>query len=70
MPGRSGLDFQADLASVGLDVPVIFISGQADVPMSVRAMKAGAVEFLTKPVRHEELLAAISLAVGSRVHSS
>jgi DNA-binding response OmpR family regulator len=70
MPGRSGLDFQADLASVGLDVPVIFISGQADVPMSVRAMKAGAIEFLTKPVRHEELLAAISLAVGSRVHSS
>jgi DNA-binding response OmpR family regulator len=67
MPGRSGLDFQTDLVSVGLDVPVIFISGQADVPMSVRAMKAGAIEFLTKPVRHEELLAAISLAVGSRV---
>jgi DNA-binding response OmpR family regulator len=68
MPGRSGLDFQTDLVSVGLNVPVIFISGQADVPMSVRAMKAGAIEFLTKPVRHEELLAAISLAVGSRVH--
>lgn len=70
MPGRSGLDFQTDLASIGMDVPVIFISGQADVPMSVRAMKAGAIEFLTKPVRHEELLAAISLAVGSGVHSS
>ncbi len=63
MPGRSGLDFQSELVSVGQTVPVIFISGQADIPMSVRAMKAGALEFLTKPVRHEELLAAISLAV-------
>lgn len=59
MPGRSGLDFQEDLAKAGLFVPVIFISGHADVPMSVRAMKAGAVEFLTKPVRHEELLEAL-----------
>ena len=67
MPGRSGLDFQSELVSVGHAVPVIFISGQADIPMSVRAMKAGAIEFLTKPVRHEELLAAISLAVGSSI---
>jgi DNA-binding response OmpR family regulator len=65
MPGRSGLDFQADLCHAGLGVPVIFISGNADVPMSVRAMKAGAVEFLTKPVRHEELLGAIQRSVGS-----
>lgn len=63
MPGRSGLEFQADLAKTGLTVPVIFISGHADVPMSVRAMKAGAIEFLTKPVRHEDLLEAIGRAV-------
>jgi DNA-binding response OmpR family regulator len=65
MPGRSGLDFQADLRRAGLGVPVIFISGNADVPMSVRAMKAGALEFLTKPVRHEELLGAIQRSLGS-----
>ena len=66
MPGRSGLDFQSELVSVGQTVPVIFISGQADIPMSVRAMKAGALEFLTKPVRHEELLAAISSAIAGK----
>jgi DNA-binding response OmpR family regulator len=65
MPGRSGLDFQSELVSMGQAVPVIFISGQADIPMSVRAMKAGAIEFLTKPVHHEELLAAISTAVAA-----
>lgn len=59
MPGRSGLEFQEDLAQAGLLVPLIFISGHADVPMSVRAMKAGAIEFLVKPVRHEEFLAAV-----------
>jgi DNA-binding response OmpR family regulator len=63
LPGRSGLDFQDDLADAGIDLPVIFISGHADVPMSVRAMKAGAVEFLTKPVRHQELLDSIQLAI-------
>jgi DNA-binding response OmpR family regulator len=65
MPGGSGLDFHSELVAVGQTTPVIFISGQADVPMSVRAMKAGAMEFLTKPIRHEELLAAISSAVGA-----
>lgn len=64
LPDRSGLDFQADLVKTGLWYPIIFISGQADVPMCVRAMKAGAVEFLTKPVRHQDLLSAVDLAVG------
>ena len=59
LPGRSGLDFHDDLAVANVHMPVIFISGHADVPMSVRAMKAGAVEFLTKPVRHQDLLDAI-----------
>jgi len=63
LPGRSGLDFQDELAKANLHLPVIFISGHADVPMSVRAMKAGAVEFLTKPVRDQDLLDAIHLAV-------
>ena len=63
LPGRSGLEFQDDLARANIHLPVIFISGYADVPMSVRAMKAGAVEFLTKPVRHQELLDAIQLAI-------
>jgi FixJ family two-component response regulator len=52
LPGRSGLDFHDDLVKAKVHLPVIFISGHADVPMSVRAMKAGAVEFLTKPIRH------------------
>src|SRR5258708_28618862 len=63
LPGRSGLDFHDDLASANVHMPVIFISGHADVPMSVRAMKAGAVEFLTKPVRHQDLLDAIQRAL-------
>jgi DNA-binding response OmpR family regulator len=63
LPGMSGLEFQADLMKTGLLYPIIFISGHADVQMSVRAMKAGAVEFLTKPVRHQELLSAVDLAV-------
>ena len=63
LPGRSGLDLQDELAKANLHLPVIFISGHADVPMSVRAMKAGAVEFLTKPVRHQDLLDAIQLAM-------
>lgn len=64
LPGTSGLEFQADLLKTGLLYPIIFISGHADVPMSVRAMKAGAVEFLTKPVRHQELLSAVDTAIG------
>jgi RNA polymerase sigma factor (sigma-70 family) len=63
LPGRSGLDFHEDLAGANVHMPVIFISGHADVPMSVRAMKAGAVEFLTKPVRHQDLLDAIQRAL-------
>lgn len=63
LPGRSGLDFQDDLIKAKAHLPVVFISGHADVPMSVRAMKAGAVEFLTKPVRHQDLLDAIQLAI-------
>jgi FixJ family two-component response regulator len=63
LPGRSGLDFHDDLAKAGVHLPVIFITGYADVPMSVRAMKAGAVEFLTKPLRHQDLLDAIQQAI-------
>jgi FixJ family two-component response regulator len=63
LPGQSGLDFHDDLVRANIHMPVIFISGHADVPMSVRAMKAGAIEFLTKPVRHQDLLDAIQLAV-------
>jgi len=63
LPGRSGLDLQDELAKAKIHLPVIFISGHADVPMSVRAMKAGAVEFLTKPVRDQDLLDAIQLAI-------
>jgi FixJ family two-component response regulator len=63
LPGRSGLDFQEELAQANLRLPIIFISGHADIPMSVRAMKGGAVEFLTKPVRDQDLLDAIQLAI-------
>jgi FixJ family two-component response regulator len=67
LPGRSGLDFHDDLLRANVQMPVIFISGHADVPMSVRAMKAGAVEFLTKPVRHQDLLDAIQRALDQDV---
>jgi FixJ family two-component response regulator len=63
LPGRSGLDFFDDLTKANIQLPVIFISGYADVPMSVRAMKAGAFEFLTKPVRDQDLLDAIQRAL-------
>ena len=63
LPVRSGLDFQQDLIREAEKLPVVFISGHADIPTSVRAMKAGAVEFLTKPVRPQELLDAIQLAI-------
>ena len=62
-PAENGLDFHAELAKADVKLPVIFISGHADVPMSVRAMKAGAVDFLTKPVHHVELLNAIRRAI-------
>jgi FixJ family two-component response regulator len=63
LPGRSGLDFHDDLARANVHMPVIFISGHADIRMSVRAMKSGAVEFLTKPVRNQDLLDAIQQAL-------
>ncbi|MGP0076305.1 MAG: response regulator transcription factor [Bryobacteraceae bacterium] len=63
LPDASGLELQRDLAGAGVQIPIIFITGHADVPMSVRAMKAGAVEFLTKPFRGQELLDAIQEAL-------
>jgi FixJ family two-component response regulator len=63
LPGLSGLDFQAKLASAKIDVPIIFITAHGDIPMSVRAMKAGAIEFLTKPFRDQDLLDAIQAAI-------
>lgn len=63
LQGSSGLDFQQDLARAGIDIPIVFITGYGDVPMTVRAMKAGAIEFLTKPFRDQDLLDAIALAL-------
>jgi RNA polymerase sigma factor (sigma-70 family) len=63
LPGLSGLDFQAELAKVNINIPIIFITGYGDIPMSVKAMKAGAVEFLTKPVREQDLLDAVRSAL-------
>jgi FixJ family two-component response regulator len=63
LPGLSGLDFQAKLADAKTGIPVIFITAHGDIPMSVRAMKAGAVEFLTKPFREQDLLDAIQVAL-------
>lgn len=63
MPGLSGLDLQRDLAQANTHIPIIFITGHGDIPMSVRAMKAGAVEFLTKPFRDQDLLDAIQQAL-------
>lgn len=63
LPGMSGLDFQRKLAESKIFIPIIFITGHGDIPMSVRAMKAGAVEFLTKPWREQDLLDAIHVAI-------
>ncbi len=63
LPGRSGLDFQRELAEANIPIPIIFITAHGDIPMTVRAMKAGAVEFLTKPFRDQDLLDAIQLAL-------
>jgi FixJ family two-component response regulator len=63
LPGMSGLDFQTELGKLGIDLPVVFITAHADVPMSVRAMKAGAVEFLCKPFREQDLLDAVLAAI-------
>lgn len=65
MPGLSGLDLQLKLRDAGIPIPVIFITGHGDIPMSVRAMKEGAHEFLTKPVRGQDLLDAVQKALAS-----
>ena len=63
LPGRGGLDFQRDLATAHIRLPIIFITGHGDIPMSVQAMKGGAIEFLTKPFRDQDLLDAIQLGL-------
>jgi FixJ family two-component response regulator len=63
LPGLSGLDLQQELARANVQIPIIFITGYGDIPMSVQAMKAGAVEFLTKPFREQDLLDAVRQAV-------
>lgn len=63
MPGQNGLDCQAELAKLDNTLPIIFLTGHGDIPISVRAMKAGAVDFLTKPVQREELLSAVNNAL-------
>src|SRR5580698_1499328 len=61
LPGQSGLDFQRELSAANKQLPIIFITGHGDIPMSVQAMKGGAIEFLTKPFRDQELLYSIQL---------
>ena len=68
LPQTSGLDFQRQLTEIGVQIPIIFITAHGDIPMSVRALKSGAVEFLTKPFRDQDLLDAIQLAL--RRHSA
>ena len=63
LPGISGLDFQTQLASLGIELPIILMTGYGDVPMSVRAMKSGAVDFLPKPFRDQDMLDAVSVAI-------
>jgi FixJ family two-component response regulator len=63
LPGLSGLDLQTELAKDQIGIPIIFITGHGDIPMSVKAMKAGAVEFLTKPIREQDLLDAVGVAL-------
>jgi FixJ family two-component response regulator len=63
LPGLSGLDFQAELAKANIHIPIIFMTGHGDIPMSVRAMKGGAVDFLTKPFRDQDMLDAVTVAI-------
>jgi len=63
LPGLSGLEFQAELSKTETNIPIIFITGHGDIPMSVKAMKGGAVEFLSKPVREQDLLDAVQIAL-------
>jgi FixJ family two-component response regulator len=63
LPGQSGLDFQRELAAAGVKLPIVFMTGHGDIPMSVQAMKAGAIEFLTKPFRDQDLLDAVNVGL-------
>src|SRR3981189_2797770 len=63
LPGQSGLDFQTELANSNIHIPIIFMTGHGDIPMTVRAMKAGAIDFLTKPFRDQEMLDAVATAI-------
>jgi FixJ family two-component response regulator len=63
LPGQSGLDFQRDLATGGVRLPIVFITGHGDIPMTVQAMKGGAIEFLTKPFRDQDLLDAVNVGL-------
>jgi FixJ family two-component response regulator len=63
LPGRSGLDFQRDLAAAGVRLPIVFVTGQGDIPTTVQAMKGGALEFLTKPFRDKDLLDAVNVGL-------
>jgi FixJ family two-component response regulator len=63
LPGVSGLDFQAELAEADIRIPIIFMTGHGDIPMSVKAMKAGAIDFLTKPFRDQDILDAVTKAI-------
>src|SRR6202171_4526416 len=63
LPGPSGLDFQSELARANINIPIIFMTGHGDIPMSVRAMKGGAVDFLTKPFRDQDMLDAVMMAI-------
>jgi FixJ family two-component response regulator len=63
LPGQSGLEFQRVLAAAGRELPIVFITGHGDIPMSVQAMKGGAIEFFTKPIRDQEFLDAIQLGL-------
>lgn len=63
LPGLSGLDFQAELTKADVRIPIVFMTGHGDIPMTVRAMKAGAVDFLTKPFRDQDMLDAVAIAI-------
>src|SRR5205823_15011991 len=68
LPGLSGLGLQAELENAGIHIPIVFITGHGDIPMSVKAMKAGAIEFLTKPIRDQDLLDAVRAALDRDRH--
>ncbi len=70
MPDKSGLDLQAELAAREIQIPIVFITGHGDIPTSVRAMKAGAVDFLTKPFRNQDLLAVVASALSRDVQQA